>query len=104
MLANFSKARWNIIYGNMPCTSIMNLLYRLRIKANYHDVETFVNADVDFKRFHEHLVFIVDYLNFIHEAYLAKIIGNSMYENILNGFPLNMSSGPKQRFEQHICQ
>jgi hypothetical protein len=62
-------------------------LYRLRIKVNYHDVETFIHADINFKIFHESLGGIIDYINFVHEAYIVKVIGNKEYENILNKFP-----------------
>jgi hypothetical protein len=82
----------NHIYKTIPETTILNLLYRLRIKANYHDVETFINAEIDFKTFHESLGGIIDYLNFTHEAYIVKVIGSKAYEEILNGFPNNMNT------------
>lgn len=88
----FSGEHWNHIYKTIPETTILNLLYRLRIKANYHDVESFINADIDFKAFHESLGGIIDYLNFIHEAYIVKVIGSKAYEDILNRFPNKMNT------------
>lgn len=88
----FSAEHWNHIYKTIPETTILNLLYRLRIKANYHDVESFINADIDFKTFHESLGGIIDYLNFIHEAYIVKVIGIRAYEEILNKFPHKMNT------------
>lgn len=79
----FLKKHWDIIYKSIPETSLLNIMYRLRIKANYHDVETFINANIDFKTFHEVLKNIVDYVNFVHEAYICKCIGNIEYEKIL---------------------
>lgn len=31
----FNKIHWNLIYKTIPVTSLFNILYRLRIKANY---------------------------------------------------------------------
>ena len=78
-------------------------MYRLRIKANYHDVETFIHADIDFKTFHESLGGIIDYLNFVHEAYIVKVIGNKDYEQILSKFPnhLNKTTAVK-RYSEYI--
>jgi hypothetical protein len=81
---SFSKSHWDIVYKNIPETNLLNIMYRLRIKANYHDVETFINASIDFKLFYTVLKNIVGYLNFIHEAYICKCIGNLEYEKILN--------------------
>ncbi|KOY52419.1 hypothetical protein I602_1979 [Polaribacter dokdonensis DSW-5] len=100
---SFSKNHWDIIYKTIPITSIFNLLYRLRIKANYRDIESFINADIDFKSFHSSLGELIYYLNFVHEAYIAKAIGIVKYEKILNSFPshLNKETAIK-RFEENI--
>jgi hypothetical protein len=76
-------------------------MYRLRIKANYHDIETFINAEIDFESFHLCLSNIIDYLNYLHEAYIYKVIGNTEYEKILNGFPSHLNEKTaKNRFEK----
>lgn len=100
---SFSKSHWDLIYQTIPETSVFNLLYRLRIKANYRDIESFVNADIDFKEFHTCLGDLIFYLNFVHEAYILKAIGVTEYEKILNEFPnhLNKSTAIK-RYEEHI--
>ena len=101
----FQKSHWDSIYQTIPETTILNLLYRLRIKANYHDVESFINADIDFKTFHESLSNIISYLNFIHESYIHKVIGNEAYEKILDGFPNHLSEGTaKERYYSLIRQ
>ncbi len=99
----FKKEHWDIIYNTIPITSVFNLLYRLRIKANYRDIESFVNSDIDFKSFHSSLGQLIYYLNFIHEAYILKAIGISAYEKILMTFPnhLNEETALK-RFKKHI--
>lgn len=100
---SFKKHHWDIIYKTIPITSVFNLLYRLRIKANYRDIESFINADIDFKSFHSSLGELIYYLNFIHEGYIAKAIGIEKYEKILNNFPSHLSDDTaKERFENYI--
>jgi hypothetical protein len=100
---SFTKGHWDVIYKTIPITSVFNLLYRLRIKANYRDIESFINADIDFKAFHSSLGELIYYLNFVHESYIAKAIGLEEYVKILKGFPshLNESTAIK-RFEENI--
>jgi hypothetical protein len=99
----FSKKHWDFIYETIPVTSVFNLLYRLRIKANYRDIESFINADIDFKEFHTCLGDLIFYINFVHEAYTAKAIGIEKYEKILRDFPNHMSDKTAvKRFEDHI--
>jgi hypothetical protein len=86
LIKKFSKKHWDKIYVSIPETTIFNIMYRLRIKANYHDIETFMNAEIDFKLFHEYLGNIVQYLNFIHEAYVHRAIGDEAYKKILFDF------------------
>jgi hypothetical protein len=101
---SFSKAHWDLIYQTIPETTIFNIMYRLRIKANYHDVETFINADIDFKAFHNCLSGIIDYLNYIHEAYVYKVIGKQEYEKILNSFPTHLNKETACRRYQTIIE
>lgn len=100
---SFSKQHWNLIYQTIPETTVLNIMYRLRIKANYHDVETFINAKIDFKTFHECLSNIVNYVNFVHEAYICKVIGNEEYEKILNGFPNHLNENTAKKRYQMMC-
>lgn len=86
-LKAFRKSHWDKIYGTIPVTSVLNLLYRLRIKANYRDIETFINADINFAAFHRNLASLVYYLNSLHECYTAKAIGKMEYIEILDSFP-----------------
>tara|TARA_R110002050_G_scaffold109799_4_gene221509 strand:- start:7141 stop:8115 length:975 start_codon:yes stop_codon:yes gene_type:complete len=100
---SLSKSHWDMIYSTIPITSIFNLLYRLRIKANYRDIESFINADIDFKKFHSSLGGLIYYLNFIHEAYITKTIGIDNFEAILTDFPSHLNKKTAiERFEKHI--
>lgn len=99
----FNKAQWLEITRKLGPTSLFDILYRLRIKANYNDIETFMHADINFKQFHDCLTSVVGYLNFVHEGYLAKAIGYNKYEKMLNGFPAHLSeSFVRRRYEEHI--
>lgn len=100
---SYRKEHWDFIYRKAPVTSILNLLYRLRIRANYQDIESFMNANIDFEEFHENLSGIVYYLNFVHEAYIAKCIGSDEYEKILRDFPSHLNKDTAvARFEECI--
>jgi hypothetical protein len=90
--AKFKKLHWDMIYQSIPETTILNMLYRLRIKANYYDVETFINADINFKIFHHSLSNIIYYLNYINEGYIHKVIGDVEYKKILDNFPSHLNS------------
>jgi hypothetical protein len=99
----FLAEHWNLIYPTIPHTSLMNALYRLRIKANYHDIESFLHAEIDFKGFCEALVAVVDYMNFVHEAYLMKVIGKTKYEAMLTSFPKSINGDTAmRRYHEHI--
>lgn len=86
LVKRFTKKHWDKIYAKIPETTLLNLIYRLRIKANYHDIESFINADLDFKKFHEKIGKLISYLNFVHEAYFCKAVGIEEYKKILNSF------------------
>ncbi|GAB2622513.1 hypothetical protein [Belliella aquatica] len=90
LLKNFKAKHWNKLYESIPQTSLLNIMYRLRIKANYHDIEAFLNAEIDFQSFHKCLCQIVGYINLVHEAYILKAIGKADYEKVLNGFNQNL--------------
>lgn len=102
-LKKFSEGHWNMIYTSIPETTILNFIYRLRIKANYHDIQSFIDADINFRSFNESLAYTINYLNWIHESYIVKCIGKSEYEKLLNGFPnLANNNSPKKRYESMI--
>jgi hypothetical protein len=86
LVKRFTKKHWDLIYNKIPETTLLNLIYRLRIKANYHDIETFINADLDFKKFHDCIGKVIYYLNFVHEAYFSKAVGIAEYEKIIESF------------------
>ncbi len=97
LIKRFTKKHWDLIYNKIPITTLLNLIYRLRIKANYHDIETFMNADLDFRKFHLKIGNIMNYMNFIHEAYFCKVVGIKKYEQIVKSFAENTTENRAQK-------
>ncbi|TAF32921.1 MAG: hypothetical protein EAZ57_06250 [Cytophagales bacterium] len=99
----FSSDHWVQIAEKVGYTTLFDFLYRMRLKANYQDVRTFINADVDFKAFHKAMYSIVAYLNFIHESYTTKSIGQHEMQRIVEEFSeATQSNFVQQRFEKLI--
>lgn len=101
LIKRFTQKHWDLIYKTIPETTLLNLIYRLRIKANYHDIQTFINADIDFEKFHKYLGEIIDYMNFVHEAYILKVLGEDKFKVILQKFhPNYLETRPGKRFKR----
>lgn len=62
---------WKIVSDACPPTTVLDLLYRKRIKANYHDVTVFSSASMDGRLVYESLVRVVEALALSHEARVA---------------------------------
>jgi uncharacterized protein (UPF0332 family) len=79
-----SPAMWQQVSNALGHTTIMDLLYRKRIKANYQDIDTFYSAQFKGLEVLTNLITIVSKLNLINETYIAKAIGLDNYEVMLN--------------------
>lgn len=99
-IKKLSPLMWQEVSDSIGHTTIIDLLYRKRIKANYQDIDTF--SSVHFKG-HEvlsNLGIIVNRINLINEAYIAKAIGISQYQEMLNRHLIRVTNDPvKMRFE-----
>ncbi len=103
ILQNFSRKNWKEITWRIGYTTFFDLISRLKISANYREIERFIEADIDFKLFHKSLAEIVGYLNFVHESYVVQAMGLEKYNEIVNSLPQNLQNGfVKQRFESKI--
>jgi hypothetical protein len=95
-----SPAMWQQVSNAIGNTTIMDLLYRKRIKANYQDIETFSSPKFKGIQVLSNLSEIVNILNFINESYIAKAIGIDNYEKILNSYLKSVNNEiVKLRFE-----
>lgn len=75
--------------SQIPRTTIFDCLYRLRIRSNYHDVESFLVAienNESAQQFNYSLRNITDNLLQLIELLLAKHLGLSQYESLVNKF------------------
>lgn len=98
------------IIENTPPTSIYDCLYRLRIRANYEDADTFIFSNIpdeDSETFHNSLKNIVWISSLILETITAKYLSYKNYIKIVENYEETMSTknlkqnslAPKMRFD-----
>jgi hypothetical protein len=95
-----SPLMWKQVSDSLGHTTIMDLLYRKRIKANYQDIDTF--SSIHFKGIEvlSNLGIIVNRLNLINEVYISKAIGIVKYQEMLDRHLIRVTDDPvKMRFE-----
>ncbi len=103
VLRRFDDRHWQQINWRIGYTSVFDLLARLCISPGHREIERFIDADIDTRLFHESLLGIVDYLNFVHEAYVVWVFGTDIYQDWLNGLPDYLHDDfVAERFKQHI--
>lgn len=79
-----SPAMWQQVSNTVGHTTIMDLLYRKRIKANYQDIDTFNSSYFKGVEVLANLSTVVGRLNLINETYIAKAIGLNDYCSMLD--------------------
>jgi len=104
VLEKFSSSHWQQLTWRIGYTTYYDLLGRLRISANHREIERFVEADINFRLFHQCLLDLVSYINFIHESYIVKTMGLEQYEEMISQLPTYVSSGfVKKRLDNQIA-
>ncbi|SDL45838.1 hypothetical protein SAMN05421823_10680 [Catalinimonas alkaloidigena] len=93
VLKRFSYQHWQQLTWRIGYTTVFDLMGRLRISANHREIKRFVEADIDFKLFHTSLAGVVSYLNFLHEAYVAKAVGLKTYQTWVDALPPHLRNG-----------
>lgn len=81
---NLSPFDWQKVSSSVGITSILDILYRKRIKANYQDVDVFTYEKLKGKDVLENLCYVVDRMNLVNETFVAKAIGIDKYNEIVN--------------------
>lgn len=81
---NLSPTDWQKVSQSIGITSIMDILYRKRIKANYQDIDVFTYEKLKANDVLASLCNIVDRINLINESYIAKAIGDKMFNEIVD--------------------
>lgn len=95
-----NKIMWKQVSDSVGHTTILDLLYRKRIKANYLDIDTFSAINFNGKEVLNNLSSIVNRLNMINEVYISKAIGIKNFENMLNRHIKNVNNKiVEDRFE-----
>lgn len=94
---NFSKKDWEKVSAKIGLTSILNLLYRKRIKSNYRDIETFLCNELDPKLVSEYLISITAAINLLHEAFILKGLGRDEYDLIFENLNNSIKEIIKKR-------
>lgn len=93
ILHKFNQSHWNQLTWRFGYTTFFDLLGRLRISSNHREIERFIDVEIDFKLFHQSLLNIVDYINFIHECYVAKALGIEAYRKLVSELPKHLANG-----------
>lgn len=78
------EEHWQKVSDSIGNTTIIDFLYRKRIKGNYQDIETYNASNFDGKTVLMCLCKIVDRINLVNEAYTYRAIGDRDYQDILN--------------------
>ena len=90
VLDKWTASHWQQITWRLGYTTIFDLLGRLRISQTSREIERYIEAEIDFKLFHQSLLNIVSYLNGIHETYVAKAMGLERYQQLVAGLPKHL--------------
>jgi uncharacterized protein (UPF0332 family) len=97
---NLNSAKWQKVSDATGHTTIMDLLYRKRIKANYQDIDTFSSTQFKGLEVLINLSAVVGRINLINETYIAKAVGLGNYETMLNRHLKKVNNDTvKARFE-----
>lgn len=92
VLQKFGAQHWQQLTWRLGYTTLFDLMARLRISSTHREIERFVEADIDFKLFHESLLQLVSYLNGIHECYIAQAMGLQHFEAFVQELPAHLQS------------
>jgi hypothetical protein len=83
--ANLTRPERNTVHAHVRTYTILDYLYRLRIKANYEDVAVFTEGPTDdysSRTVHLDLVHIVAAGLAVHELHIRQLIGVRQFENL----------------------
>ncbi|TGE25535.1 hypothetical protein E5K00_10215 [Hymenobacter aquaticus] len=92
VLDKWTASHWQQITWRLGYTTIFDLLGRLRISQTSREIERYVEAEIDFKLFHQSLLNIVSYLNGVHESYIAKAVGLERYQQLVQELPKHLQN------------
>jgi len=83
----FRESDWEEVSNKLGPTALLSLLYRKRIKANYDDIDTFLHSEIHPHQLYGHLLAIVESMNFVHEAFILKALGQGFIDEAVCRLP-----------------
>ena len=89
-LKNFKEPQWEKVAESAGPTSLLSLLYRKRITANYDDIGTITSELLDGKKLISDLLTVVRSCNLVHEHLIYCALGKTDFETLHDN---------KQKFE-----
>ena len=95
---NLHKVDKERIAQKMPPTTLFDILWRIRKKANYEDADTFVlgaGDELDARRLAQALVIVTDGTVAALEGLAAAYIGPELLANAAQAYAIRTSSGPE---------
>jgi hypothetical protein len=81
---SFSKDDWDCVSRGIGPTTVLSLLYRKRLKANYDSIDTFLDPSIDADGIMRSLVAVVDSIALILEAAQHRLLGGHDYSSFTN--------------------
>lgn len=73
---------WEWVAGRIGFTTVMDLLRRKRIKANYREIDTFLRSEISTRCVLGGLINIVNSIALVHESILASTLGPEEFEKL----------------------
>ena len=96
---NLAKEHWNQVSKSIGPTTIVDFLYRKRIKGNYQDIETYNCPYFKGEEVLTSLLKVVSRINLVNEIYIAKAIGLNDFENMAK---FQLRKVPNESLEKRI--
>ncbi|MEQ9568914.1 MAG: hypothetical protein RLN75_01885, partial [Longimicrobiales bacterium] len=87
-----TEAHWGYVAERLPPTNLLHLLYRKRIKANYREMDAFLECDMDPSLIYQAVVRVVRCACFVNECLVARTLGADWYRSAVSGYARNSNS------------
>lgn len=88
---------WEQVSQGLGPTSLLSLLYRKRIKANYRDIDTFLHPELNPATLYRNLLCIVGALNVTHEAMIGVALGRTWLATAVASVSRTVGERPQKR-------
>ena len=88
---------WRQVATALGPTSILSLLYRKRIKANYRDIDSFLHEGLEPVPLYEHILRVVGAINYVHEVFIARVMPPNFLESTLDRMPAGTAQRTRHR-------